>query len=343
MFEGCLQAMAFYLAAMGFTVDTGRLALRAGARARPTRCAAAARSRRTASSLTTRCSSPRSRTGRSRPLYADVLCTVDGVKAFHAEARRPAARAGLAADAWRELGPHAEQTTGEAVPPSTLGGLVDHGDSGDGRRRRRLPLRLRVAAGLRLGPSQRGVRRRCTRVFDGTSAGRAAARTAVPLHDPRRRGRRAAGRHAGRQLPVDVEYDVPDERLVLRAERAPDACRSRVLMEVALQPCGWLASLRRQCARPPTRTCSSATSTAPGRCIGEITPGTRTLRTRATLTQVSQIGDMIIESSTVECFADDEPVFEMTTVFGFFPPDGVRQPGRPAAVGRREARPCSSR
>jgi hypothetical protein len=43
MFEGCLQAMAFYLAAMGFTAPPRRLALRARARTSPTSCAAAAR------------------------------------------------------------------------------------------------------------------------------------------------------------------------------------------------------------------------------------------------------------------------------------------------------------
>jgi hypothetical protein len=61
-------------------------------------------------------------------VYADVLCTVDGVKAFHAK------RIGLRLvpdwplEQWRALGPATGQETGEAVPVHTLGGLVGYHD-----------------------------------------------------------------------------------------------------------------------------------------------------------------------------------------------------------------------
>ena len=57
-------------------------------------------------------------------IYADVLCTVDGLKAFHAR------RIGLRLvpdwplEVWAGDGPHREQTTGVPVPLKDLGGIV---------------------------------------------------------------------------------------------------------------------------------------------------------------------------------------------------------------------------
>ena len=104
MFEGGLQAMEFYLAALGFTVD------RDGWRFEPV----------PGEPCVVRCRhqvSPASRTivyevfvsalsaDPCPTLYADVLGTVDGVKAFHA--RRAAVRLvpDWPLDHWRQLGP----------------------------------------------------------------------------------------------------------------------------------------------------------------------------------------------------------------------------------------------
>ena len=84
MFEGCLQAMAFYLAALGFTLDA---TAGASSRCRSTRSSsgAAARSTRARSEVVYEvfveevCGR-----GRTRRVVADSLGTVDGLKAFHA-------------------------------------------------------------------------------------------------------------------------------------------------------------------------------------------------------------------------------------------------------------------
>ena len=82
MFEGCLQAMAIYLAALGFTLDRDgwrfepvpdqTFALRCRGQALPTIAEARLRGLRR-----------RDRGGPTPTLYADLLCTVDGLKAFH--------------------------------------------------------------------------------------------------------------------------------------------------------------------------------------------------------------------------------------------------------------------
>src|SRR5262249_48655829 len=66
--------------------------------------------------------------GPNPTLYADVLCSVDGIKAFHAR------RIGLRLvpdwplEHWRQVGPPANQETGEPVALATLGGLLGHTD-----------------------------------------------------------------------------------------------------------------------------------------------------------------------------------------------------------------------
>ena len=122
MFEGGLQAMAFYLAALGFTLDHD------GWRFEPVtgqECLLRCRGQVSPSShrvvyevfVSELSAAP------YPTLYADVLGTVDGVKAFHAR------RAGLRLvpdwplEYWRQLGPPMVQPSGQPVPLPALGGL----------------------------------------------------------------------------------------------------------------------------------------------------------------------------------------------------------------------------
>ena len=66
-------------------------------------------------------------------------------------------------------------------------------------------------------------------------------------------------------------------------------------------------------------------------------PGDGTLRTRAVLTRISRSAGMIIESFDVTCSVGERPVYELKTVFGFFPAEALGPAGRPAG-GRRGAR-----
>ena len=327
MFEGGLQAMAFYLAALGFTVD------RDGWRFEPV----------PAEPCLLRCRgqvSPASKqivyevfvaelSADPYPtLYADVLGTVDGVKAFHA--RRAALR---------------------LVPDFPLEGPVGDGVAGadaaaDGR--------AVVAGGVRqdhaallacaLGRPTQAIGPDYAR-FDGHR--RAPRLPGPPYHFMTRivgLDGRLGGMRAG--SAVTAEYDVPAGAWYFEQNGAP-TMPFAVLMEVTLQPCGWLAmyvgSVLGSGADLLFRNLDGT-----GTVIREVLPGTRALRTHVELREISRFGDVIIESFTARCTAVGGPaageaVFETETTFGFFPKAAfARQPGLPPSDAERAllARPC---
>ena len=120
---------------------------------------------------------------------------------------------------------------------------------------------------------------------------------------------------------VEALYDIPDDAWFF-AENSSRTMPYCVLMEIALQPCGWLASytLGRDYANSDL-----LFRNLDGKAIAhrEIAPGAGTLKTTAKLTSISRIGELIIENFEVTCSIDDDPVFTMQTVFGFFPPDAM--------------------
>lgn len=120
-----------------------------------------------------------------------------------------------------------------------------------------------------------------------------------------------------------VDYDVPPEAWYF--ERAGNGRMPfGVLLEVALQPCGWLSSY-----------VGSALSTEvdlyyrnlDGRAVvhREVGPDEGTLRTKTTLTSCSRSGDMIIQGFELEVSGPGGPVLSATTVFGFFPAEALAE------------------
>lgn len=137
-------------------------------------------------------------------------------------------------------------------------------------------------------------------------------------------------------LEIVCEYDIPDDAWYFDdngAETMPFA----VLLEAALQPCGWVASA-----------VGSATGVdhdllfrnldGTGTVAGELTRTSGTLSTHVVLTTVSRAGGMIIEGFQVECSLGDAVIFTMETVFGFFPPEAFEdQAGLPVTAAQRES------
>jgi acyl transferase domain-containing protein len=303
MFQGGLQAMAFYLAALGYTVE------RDGWRFEPVpdaptvlRCRGQVGpdSRRIEYEVLVR--------GLSLEpyptLYADVLGTVDGVKAFHAQ--RAALR--LVPD-W----PMPRQVPPAAGPAVTVAGV-----------RQDYHALLACAWGPMvdaLGPAYER--------FDRT--GLRAPRLPGPPYHVMTRIVAVDGAFGGMRTGTSVtaEYDVPaDAWYFADTPIMPFA----VLMEVVLQPCGWLAmylgSVLDADAPLLFRNLDGT-----GIVHREIGPDTGTLRTHVRCTDISRYGDMIIESFAVTCTtAGGETVFALDTVFGFFPPAAfAEQPGLPPA------------
>ena len=129
-----------------------------------------------------------------------------------------------------------------------------------------------------------------------------------------------------------AEYDVPPDAWYFEADRQ-EALPFAVLLEIALQPCGWLAAyvgsaLTSEVDLSFRNLGGSAVQLLPvGREIG-------TLTTEATLTKVSRSGGMIIQQYDFAMTAEGRPVYRGETTFGFF-----SKPSLANQVGIRDAKP----
>ena len=129
-----------------------------------------------------------------------------------------------------------------------------------------------------------------------------------------------------------AEYDVPPDAWYFEADRQ-DVMPFAVLLETALQPCGWLAAyvgsaLTSEVDLSFRNLGGSAVQIEPiGRDIG-------TLTTVASLTKVSRSGGMIIQQYDIEMTASGRPVYKGETTFGFFSKAALAN-----QVGIRDATP----
>jgi 3-hydroxymyristoyl/3-hydroxydecanoyl-(acyl carrier protein) dehydratase len=132
---------------------------------------------------------------------------------------------------------------------------------------------------------------------------------------------------------IEAEFDVDPDAWYFRAERTPAAPIS-ILLETALQPCGWLAAymgsaLRSQKNLRFRNLGGSATQFA------ELLPDARKLTIAARLTNVSEAADMIIEHFEFEVRHRDHKVYTGQTYFGFFTREALaRQEGLRDAAGQ---------
>lgn len=303
MFEGCLQAMAFYLAALGYTLNKDgwrfapvpeeRLVLQCRGQVLPS-------SRELVCELFVE----EVHSGPTPKLYADLLGTVDGLKAFHAR------RVGL------ELVPDWPLSSAEfRAAAGTLGAepgaiRVD-GFTFD-------PASLLACAwgkpSSAFGPMYR--------VFDGP---RKVARLPGPPYHFMSRVAHIAGPlgvcEAGASLVI--EYSPPPDAWYFTQNGYP-ALPFAVLLEVALQPCGWLASYVGSALTSP-EDLAFRNLDGTGTVYAEVLPGQGPLRTRAILKSVAHSAGMILESFQVECSVGDLLVARLETRFGFFPEAALEQ------------------
>ncbi len=333
MFEACLQTMAFYLAAMGVTLR------RDGWRFEPV----------TGELYKLLCRgqvTPDSKllvyevfveefvAGPVPTLYADLLCTVDGLGAFHARRvglrlvpdwpltsrQRPFAFDALVPP------PGREPASLPQLDPSKPVAVVESGPS-KGFRLDYASL-LACAWGrpsAAFGPIYER--------FDGT---RSVARLPGPPYHFMSRIVKVEGPmgEAKAGARVEVDYDVPPDAWYFSSNgaRTMPMC---VLMEAALQPCGWLASYV-GCALVRDEDLLFRNLDGKGTLLAEVLPTAGTLRTVAKLTNVSLAGSMIIVNFEVRCAVGDTPVYALDTVFGFFPPSAFEdQAGLPTTPDQR--------
>ncbi|MBX2797451.1 MAG: polyketide synthase dehydratase domain-containing protein [Myxococcales bacterium] len=295
MFEACLQAMAFYLTSLGYTLRHDGWSFEpVPDLAYDLRC----RGQVIPSSrdLVYEVFVEEVHDGPFPTVYADVLCTIDGLKAFWAR------RVGL------RLRPDWPITS----RPEVLGDHVE-------------PEAVAQANGFPFGYASLVA---CAwgkpsdafgpmyRPFD---EGRHCARLPGPPYHFMSRVTHIDGAIGGMEVgtAIELSYDIPPDAWYFD-ENGHRTMPFAVLLEAALQPCGWIA-----CYVGSALTTDQdlyfrnldGTATWHRECL----PDSGTLVTKAKITSISQSGGMIIEAFEVECSLDGEPIYDMKTVFGFFP------------------------
>lgn len=115
---------------------------------------------------------------------------------------------------------------------------------------------------------------------------------------------------------IEAEYDVPPDAWYFTANRQP-AMPFCILLEIALQPCGWLAAYLGSalCSDTDLRFRNLGGRATPH---ADVLPDAGMLRTRVRITDVSEAGGMLIEKFDFEVLGRDGPVYSGDTYFGFF-------------------------
>jgi PfaB family protein len=122
---------------------------------------------------------------------------------------------------------------------------------------------------------------------------------------------------------IEAEYDIPEDGWYFRADRNP-AMPLAIILEVALQPCGWLAAYMGSALKSENdlrfRNLGGTAT-----LLREILPDAGTLTVRARLTQVSEAADMIIEHYDFDVRQSDGSFYSGNTYFGFFTSEALAQ------------------
>ncbi len=312
MFEGCLQAMAIYLAALGTTLD------RDGWRFEPVpdepyKLQCRGQVLPTSQELVCELFVEEFRADPIPTLYADLLGTVDGRKAFHAR------RVGLQLVPDWPLSDRPALLT--AAPDQPVSAAVDG-----------FVFNYQSLLACAWGKPSDAFGPMYAR-FDGH---RRVARLPGPPYHFMSNVTQVTG-DIGVCEPgatTEITYDIPPDAWYF-SENGHPTMPFCVLLEAVLQPCGWLASYVGS-ALLGDEDLSFRNLDGKGRVLCELPPGTESLRTRVKLQTVSRSGSMIIQTFEVRCFAGDTPVYDLETAFGFFPKDALRnQVGLPTTPAQR--------
>ncbi len=131
---------------------------------------------------------------------------------------------------------------------------------------------------------------------------------------------------------IEAEYDVPPDAWYFEADRTP-AMPLSIILEVALQPCGWLAAYMGS-ALKSNNDLRFRNLGGQATLFHEIQPDAGTLTIKSRLTRASEAADMIIEHYDFEVRQPDRKIYAGTTYFGFFTrealarQDGIRRADR---------------
>ena len=115
---------------------------------------------------------------------------------------------------------------------------------------------------------------------------------------------------------IEGEYDIPHDAWYFKADRS-SSMPFCVLLEVALQPCGWLAAYLGS-ALKSENDLKFRNLGGKGVLHRMVFPEEKKLTMRARMTKVSEAAEMIIEHFDFMVLQDNETIYSGDTYFGFF-------------------------
>ena len=130
----------------------------------------------------------------------------------------------------------------------------------------------------------------------------------------------------------EAQYDVPPDAWYF-ADNRQDDMPFGVLLEIALQPCGWLAGYMGS-ALTSEDDLSFRNLGGTATQLARVTPGSGTLSVGVKLTRASSSAGMIIQFFDYEVRSGRQSVYKGNTYFGFFPKvallkqEGLKDPAR---------------
>jgi len=131
---------------------------------------------------------------------------------------------------------------------------------------------------------------------------------------------------------IEAEYDVPADEWYFTEDNQP-YMPFAVLLEVALQPCGWLAAYLGSALTSNVDISFRNLGGSATQYI-KVTPEIGTLTTKVKMTSVSQSGGMIIQTYDYEMTSEQGMVYKGDTNFGFFSKQALAD-----QIGIRDAKP----
>ena len=131
---------------------------------------------------------------------------------------------------------------------------------------------------------------------------------------------------------IVAQYDIPVDAWYFAANRQ-QTIPFAILLETALQPCGWLAGYLGSALKSETDL-SFRNLGGKATQLRQVTAGSGTLTTTVKITRVSQSGGIIIQNFDYALSCNGQPVYVGNTYFGFFSKASLKN-----QLGIREAQP----
>lgn len=333
MLEGVFQCLAFYLAALGFTIDRDgwRFDVVPGSDYNLRWRGQVSPGHR----LLTYELFVESLSASPEPtLLADVVMSVDGKRVFWVRRMRVRLTPDVPLDAFRQSGPVSHKLTGDPVPLARLGGLLGHSDPRPPAKLGEHPLGYAAVLAMAWGwPSD--AFGPTYRPLDGMRVTRLPGPPLLLVSRITELAATVGVRRSGSELTA--AYDVPADIWYFE-QNGTAAMPFVAFLEMLLQPCGilsWITDVDPQASYDQNRVYRNLDGTLTVHAA--VTPQLGALKTRVQLISAPLMSNLRLFKFAIECRLGDRLIAQAQSDFGFFPPETMAaQSGLPTPQEERD-------